>query len=136
LIVKLLEHIYEEMKKDNEMVEENKENKHYFERIQNEYKEVYKTKLYIKILQVTSSILRKKDIFDESRKLFTEKGGTDVLLDILTVSYDEITVTAVITIGDLINNSLFIKEYIGKSTDRKKIVKVNKLCLLFKMYNN
>jgi len=101
------------MKKDNNILVEENETLSYFERVQKECNEVYKTKLYIKILQVTSSIFRKKDIFDESRKLFSEKGGTSILLNILAVSYDEISATAVITIGDMIKNSLYIKEYIG-----------------------
>ncbi|ORX46401.1 hypothetical protein BCR36DRAFT_585219 [Piromyces finnis] len=114
LIVKLLEYIYEEMKKDISIPINKKNESHsYFRKIQDKCNEVYKTKLYIKILQVTSSIFRKNDIFNESRKLFSEKGGTTILLNILTVSYDEIASTAVITVGDMIKNSLYIKEYIA-----------------------
>ena len=114
IIVKLLEYIYEEMKINNNNLKDGKKQaKTNIERIQDEYNEVYNNKLYIKILQITSSVFRKKNIFNESRKLFTEKGGTSVLLNIPSVAYDEIASTAIITIGDLIKNSLYIKEYIG-----------------------
>lgn len=104
------------MKKSNENFStKEKRTKTTIEKIQDEYNEVYKNKLYIKILQITSSIFRKKDIFFESRRIFTEKGGTAILLNIPTVAYDEIASTSIITIGDLIKNSLYIKEYIGKN---------------------